>query len=130
MAIEFNYEKAIKQAKEVEKIAAEMLDEANKNLQPTIDSIGVCWRGEASQQFIQYCNSARDDIKTQVKNLNDLARRIRETAEAIKKAEERAKAEADALAAAGRNLSSGASGSGAGSGLSSGGSGGGGGSSW
>lgn len=92
MAImDFNYNQAMNQANQIETVANDMLNVANKQLQNTVDSIGVCWQGEASQQFISYCVTTQSDIKEQAKKLQDLARRIREVARIIKEAEERAK---------------------------------------
>lgn len=92
MAImDFNYNKAISQANQIDNIATDMLNIANKQMQTTIDSIGICWRGDASRQFITYCDSTQSDVRTQAKKLQELARRIREVARIIKAAEERAK---------------------------------------
>lgn len=92
MAImDFNYNKAISQANQIDNIATDMLNIANKQMQTTIDSIGICWRGDASRQFINYCDSTQGDVRAQAKKLQELARRIREVARIIKAAEERAK---------------------------------------
>lgn len=123
MAImDFNYNKAISQAKEIDNIAEDMLNVANKQMQNTVDSIGICWRGEASQQFVNYCESTQSDIRTQAKKLQDLARRIRDVARIIKDAENRAKelqrrqAAAEAAKRAASKNSSGGGGSSGGSG--------------
>lgn len=87
----FNYNNAISQANQVDNIAKEMLAVANRQLQTTMDSIGACWRGEASQQFLGHCATTQADIRDQAKKLQDLARRIREVARIIEAAEERAK---------------------------------------
>ena len=87
----FNYKQAINQASQIETVASDMLGMANKQLQSTMDSIGVCWRGGASQQFLNYCATTQAYIKTQVTNLQNVALQIREVARIIKEAEERAK---------------------------------------
>lgn len=92
--LDFNYRQAISQAKQVDAVASEMLDVANKQLQRTIDSIGACWRGETSQQFLKHCISTQMDIRNQARQLQSLSRRIREVARIIREAEERAAAEA------------------------------------
>lgn len=89
--IEFNYNQAISQANQIETVASEMLNVANKQLQTSIDSIGVCWQGDASQQFVKYCSTTQSDIRAEAKKLQDLSKRLREVARIIKEAEERAK---------------------------------------
>lgn len=89
--LNFDYGKAIRQADNIDAVASDMLNVANNQLQKTLDSIGACWQGDASRQFIGYCTSAQDDIRKQAKNLQDLAQRIRRVARTIKEAEERAR---------------------------------------
>ena len=91
MGINFDYDKAIKQAKKIDAIASDMLDVISKKIQAAVDVIGACWQGDASRQFLRYCITAQDDVKTQARNLRDVAERIREVARIIKEAEERAK---------------------------------------
>jgi len=103
--LNFNYNQAISQANQIDAVATDMLNAANRELQNTLDSIGACWQGEASRQFITYCTATQTEIKSQAKSLQDLARRIREVARIIKEAEDRArelqrKREAEAKAAA------------------------------
>lgn len=89
--LNFNYNQAIKQANQIDTVANDMLSVANKQLQTTLDSIGTCWQGDASRQFIGYCATTQTDIRTQAKKLQDLAHRIREVAKIIRDAEEKAK---------------------------------------
>jgi len=89
--LEFNYNRAIGQAKQIESVANDMLDVSNKQLQTSIDSITACWNGEASKQFLGHCATMQSDIRTQAKTLQDLAKRIRDVARIIKEAEDRAK---------------------------------------
>lgn len=87
----FNYNQAISQANQVEKIAKDMLAIANKQIQNAGDSIEICWRGSASQQFIANLEATQADIRAQAKKLQDLAKRIRSVAKIIEEAEQRAK---------------------------------------
>jgi len=92
MAIrDFNYNQAISQANQIETVANDMMNVANRELKDTLDSIGACWQGEASRQFVGYCGAVKADILTQAKSLQDTARRIREVARIIKEAEDRAR---------------------------------------
>jgi len=90
MAINFNYYQAINQAIKIENIACEMLNVSNNQLQESIDSVSACWRGEASKQFINYCSSTQNDIRSEAGKLQALSKRIREVALIIKEAEEQA----------------------------------------
>jgi uncharacterized protein YukE len=98
--INFNYQRAMTQANQIETIANQMSNLTDRQFQTTLDSIGVCWRGDASQQFIGYCSQTQTDIRSQAKRLRELAARIRQVAKIIKEAEERAKAAQRAKAAA------------------------------
>lgn len=117
----FNYNQAISQAGQIEAVASEMLTVANRQLQNTLDSIGVCWRGETASQFLRSCATTQEDVRAQAKKLQELASRIREVARIIKEAEERAleiqrQQEAAARRAAEAARSASASGSGGGGG--------------
>jgi len=87
----FNYSQAISQANQISSIADDMTRLANRQLQTTLDSIGGCWQGDASEQFVRYCSATQTDIQTQARELQNLATRIREVARIIKEAEERAR---------------------------------------
>jgi len=87
----FNYNLAISQANQVDTVATDMLNVANRDLQNTLDSIGASWQGESAQQFIGYCTTTQTEIRKKAGELQDLARRIREAARIIKEAEERAR---------------------------------------
>jgi len=87
----FNYNQAISQAKQLEGVANEMLNVADRQFQTTIDSIRVSWEGEASKQFIGYCVTTQEEVKKQSRKLKELAKRIREIARIIEEAEQRAK---------------------------------------
>ena len=115
----FNYNQAIRQANQVDAVANDMLNVANKQLQTTLDSIGACWGGDASKQFISYCATTQADIQTQAKKLQDLARRIKQVAQIIEEAEERAKElqQQQAAAAAEQATKSSSRGSGSGGGF-------------
>ena len=86
----FNYTQAINQANQIATVASDMLNVANSELQTTLDSIGVCWQGEASRQFVGYCAATQTDIRTQAQSLQSLASRLRDVAKIIKDAEEEA----------------------------------------
>jgi len=88
--LNFNYNQAIDQARQIDNVANDMLNAANRQLQATLDSIGVCWQGDASRQFIGYCTTTQTYIRAESKKLQDLANRIREVAKIIREAEERA----------------------------------------
>ena len=119
MAIEFNYNNAISQAELIEGIVKDMRDVANKDLQTTVDSISASWRGDAAQQFLRYCFTAQGDVKSQAAKLEKLATDIRRVAKVIKDAEDKAKREAELLAAKARASGTMSSGTGTGGGFSS-----------
>jgi WXG100 family type VII secretion target len=90
--IEFNYNKAIKQATQIDDIARDMQRLSDSDMRETLDSISTVWKGEASRQFIGSCAEIQEDIQTRAKELREISRRIREVARTIKEAEEQAQA--------------------------------------
>jgi uncharacterized protein YukE len=86
----FNYNKAIKQAEKIESVADDMQNIANRQFQTAINSISVCWKGDASAAFNRYCVATQTDMRAQSSKLLDLGKRIREVAKILKEAEEKA----------------------------------------
>ena len=89
--LNFNYNRAINQARQIETIASDMKNTADKDMQTAIDSIGACWQGEASRQFIGYCSGVQADIIKQANDLKNIAVSLRSAAKIIKEAEDKAK---------------------------------------
>jgi WXG100 family type VII secretion target len=90
--INFNYRQAINQAGQLDANARELRNLANGRVQKSIESVAVSWQGEAAQQFLSYCTQMQENIRTEAKRLEDIASSIRRAAEAIRDAEERARA--------------------------------------
>jgi WXG100 family type VII secretion target len=115
MAImDFNYGLAIRQANQVDEIAKEMQNIANRQLQSAVDSIEACWQGDASKQFLGYCTTTQEDIRIQARKLQDLANRVRTVARIIEEAEQRAKEAQRRAAEAARSAGGGSGGGGGG----------------
>jgi len=89
--INFNYNQAMKQADQIDAIADEMFSLADNKYDNTIDALTACWKGEASQRFVNHCNVTKTDITTQAKKLRDAADKIRVIARTVKDAEEKVK---------------------------------------
>jgi uncharacterized protein YukE len=89
--LNFDYGMAIRQAELVEEIADEMSWLAEHKMKTAIESVAASWQGEAARQFTDYCQQKQDDIITQAQKLADIAVNIRQVAQAIREAEERAK---------------------------------------
>jgi WXG100 family type VII secretion target len=87
----FDYGRAISQASQIEGVSREMTALANRQFKATLESMGACWKGEASQLFLTQCGAMQSDLLTQARRLQELAARIREVARIIKEAEERAR---------------------------------------
>lgn len=89
--LNFNYKNAMKQADQIDMIARDMLTAAEAKMQNAIDSIDVCWKGEAAKQFLQHCIGLQDDVRDHVKMLHNISEKLRNVAERINVAEAEAK---------------------------------------
>lgn len=88
--LKINFEKALKQAEELENIAKEIENVAKVDLEDSFNSISRNWTGENSNNYIKKGAKVKEDIKKTAKNLNETAEAIREIVRRDKEAEEAA----------------------------------------
>lgn len=88
--LNINFEKALKQAEELENIAKEIENVAKVDLEDSFNSISRNWIGENSNNYIKKGAKVKEDIKKTAKNLKETAEAIREIVRRDKEAEEAA----------------------------------------
>ncbi|MDY5179703.1 hypothetical protein [Butyribacter sp.] len=88
--LKINFEKALKQAEELENIAKEIENVAKVDLEDSFNSISRNWTGENSNNYIKKGVKVKEDIKKTAKNLKETAEAIREIVRRDKEAEEAA----------------------------------------
>lgn len=88
--LKINFEKALKQAEELENIAKEIENVAKVDLEDSFNSISRNWTGENSNNYIKKGAKVKEDIKKTAKNLKETAEAIREIVRRDKEAEEAA----------------------------------------
>jgi WXG100 family type VII secretion target len=86
----FNYERALRQAGQMDEAANEMENLANQKLRGAADHIAAVWQGAAATDYLRYCERIRNDIRVKADSLKETAERIRKAARILKEAEERA----------------------------------------
>lgn len=85
--IQFNYNRAISQAKKLEQLADELKSLANSNLESTISNLSSNWKGESATSFIAKAQKAKDDMLNNATQLYNTASVVRESAKNIRDAE-------------------------------------------
>lgn len=88
--LKINFEKALKQAEELENIAKEIENVAKVDLEDSFNSISRNWTGGNSNNYIKKGAKVKEDIKKTAKNLKETAEAIREIVRRDKEAEEAA----------------------------------------
>lgn len=91
MALNFDYAKAIGQAKQIEASADELKQVGNNELTKMLNDLPGIWAGEASTLYAQNLEKLKSEIQDEAKKLYDIAGNIRKTAKIILEAEEQAK---------------------------------------
>ena len=89
-SIEFDFQQAIKRAEELEGIAADMRKLAGEELETSLQSLSVAWKGEASTAYLSKGTRLRDKILKSANDLVKTAATIRKVAKKTYDAEKKA----------------------------------------
>ena len=85
--IQFNYTRAINQARKLEQLADELKSLANSNLESTLSNLSSNWKGESAEAFIAKAQKAKDDMLKNANQLYNTASVVRNSAKNIRDAE-------------------------------------------
>lgn len=93
----FNYDKAIHQAEQLESIADEICNLANNRMGDIISSVRASWSGETSSIFRLHCEVTKNRILAKAQEVTQTAARIRSVAKILRDAEENARRQMEEL---------------------------------
>ena len=87
MAIQFDYNKALKQAESLERLAADMAGKTSKKLVEISDNIDAAWTGKAAAAYRKFVTTASEDLAKKAAYMRSTAEFLRSAAKKIKEAE-------------------------------------------
>ncbi|MDR0549155.1 MAG: WXG100 family type VII secretion target [Deltaproteobacteria bacterium] len=91
MAIKFDYNRTMAQAKSLDQIADDMRTKACRKLTEILETAQAAWTGQAADSFIKLFIGFRDDFIKSAKFLSDTANFLRDAAKRLRAADEAAK---------------------------------------
>lgn len=91
MAIKFNYNQVVAQAKLLDELANDMQNQCCKKMGEINDNIEAAWSGQAASTYRRYVNGVRDDLLKKAKYMRDTANFIRSAAKKMQAADAAAK---------------------------------------
>lgn len=86
-SIEFDFRQAIQRAEELEEIAAQMKKLANEDLEGSLQTLSMAWKGEAASAYLDKGTRLRDKILKSSNDLKKAAKTIRSVAKRTYNAE-------------------------------------------
>ncbi len=86
-SIQMDFDKANRQANELDDIANSVDREANRSLTDTLNALGNDWRGENADKYIRKGFTLKEDMNNTAKSLRQAASTIRYVAKRIYDAE-------------------------------------------
>lgn len=85
--IYFNYEQAIRQADELDRISNRVKDAASEDLDDIIGEVNHAWKSDSSNEYLKKMKKVQDDMGTTAGNLTRIASAIRTIAGKVREAE-------------------------------------------
>lgn len=97
MAIKFDYNQTVQQAKLLDELAADMQNQSVKKLGEVCQNIEAAWTGDAGKAYLRYMRGVQEDIQKKAKYLKDTAEFLRSAAKKMQAADDQAKAAAQKI---------------------------------
>ena len=94
MAIKFDYNQIMNQAKLLDELANDMQNQCRKKMSEMYENIEAAWTGNAASAYKKHVSGVRDDLLKKAKYIRDTAEFLRSAAKKMKAADEAAKAAA------------------------------------
>lgn len=91
MAIKFDYNQTIAQAKLLDELANDMQNQCCKKMGEICENIDAAWSGQAANTYKKYVSGVRDDLLKKAKYLRDTAEFLRNAAKKMQAADSAAK---------------------------------------
>ena len=91
MAINFNYNQTMDQAKLLDELANDMQNQCCKKMGEICENIEAAWSGQAASAYGKYVGGVRDDLLKKAKYIRDTAEFLRNAAKKMQAADDAAK---------------------------------------
>ncbi|HWR56594.1 MAG TPA: WXG100 family type VII secretion target [Negativicutes bacterium] len=91
MAIKFDYNQTMNQAKLLEELAGDMQNQCVGKLNAVYDNVDAAWSGQAAKVYLTYIRGVQDDLGKKAKYLRDTADFLRAAAQKMRAADAAAK---------------------------------------
>jgi len=91
MAINFNYNQTMEQAKLLDELAKDMQHQCCKKLSEIGENLEAAWSGDAASSYKKYVSGVHDDLIKKAKYIKDTAEFLRNTAKKMQAADAAAK---------------------------------------
>ena len=85
--IYFHYDKAIKQAGQMETVAKKLRKAADSTVDDILNDVNSAWKSDSTPQYIKKVQKVEGDILITTGNLDNIAQAVRTIAQRIKEAE-------------------------------------------
>jgi uncharacterized protein YukE len=87
MAVKFDYNQTIAQAKQLDEVANDMQNQCCKKMGEIYENIDAAWSGQAAVTYKKYVSGVRDDLLKKAKYLRDTAEFLRSAAKKMQAAD-------------------------------------------
>ena len=91
MAVHFDYNQTMQQAKQLDELAADMQNKCCKELSTIGENVEAAWSGEAAKAYLKYIRGVEADMQNKAKYLKQVAEFLRSASKKLRAAEEAAK---------------------------------------
>ena len=85
--IYFKYNQAIEQAKQLDEVAEQLTNAANRDMEDLLNDVSRAWKSDSAPQFLKKGQKVEGDMRTTARNLKNIASAIRTIAKRIREAE-------------------------------------------
>jgi uncharacterized protein YukE len=97
MAVKFDYNQTMNQAKLLDELANDMQNQCCKKMNEICENIEAAWSGQAATAYRKYVGGVRDDLLKKAKYMRDTAEFLRSAAKKMQAADTAAKQAAQAI---------------------------------
>jgi len=87
MAIKFNYNQTIAQAKLLDELANDVQNQCCKKMSEICENLEAAWSGDAASSYKKYVSGVREDLIKKAKYMRDTAEFLRNTAKKMQAAD-------------------------------------------
>lgn len=89
--IAFNYDEAMEQSRELDRICEDLRDVLERSLRPQSRELGAAWKGTCARIYLQKDEELMSDIARTIRLASGISGAVRSAAKTIKAAEDAAK---------------------------------------